>query len=338
MTIIDNDLQEILTKKLNWSEFNNKTILITGANGMIGGYLTKLFIKLKEEKNISLKLILLVRKNKYYQEKEFVKILEQNVEEEIKVSEKIDYIIHAASPASPFIMKSHPVETFSANVIGSLNCLKLALEKKAKYVFISSREIYGSPIDETVFTEESIGIINHFDARASYSEGKKASETLAISFRDQYDIEILMLRLAHTYGPGLDINDGRVQSDFIKNHLNNESIKIKGDGKSQRTYTYISDAISGILYAILKGKDLVYNIANNKPIITIHDLAKVIANVNNKNLDIEFVNKDVNASYSAVKYGTLSSKKLETLGWKPNVNLKEGFSRTINYFEALKNG
>lgn len=337
MNIIKNDILEIVKEKLDWEIFNNKTILITGSNGMIGKYLCKLFIYLREEKNMNLKLVLLNRSNKTNIKKNFINTINQDVIEPITYEKSIDYIIHAASPTSPLIMKEKPVETFNANVLGTLNCLNLARDKKAKFIFISSREVYGKPIEKEEFKENDLGLIQHFNPRASYSEGKKAAETLCASFNSEYGVDVKVLRLAHTYGPGININDGKVQSDFIKNYLNNENIKLNSDGSSIRTYTYIKDAISGIFYAILKGEDIIYNIANDQEKTTILNLAKTISKIKNKNLKLEFINKEKNVSYSDVKYGILNSKKLTQLGWNASIDIKEGFTRTIDYLEREKN-
>lgn len=329
---------ELMTNKLK-----NTTILITGSSGMIGTYFAYTILRLNELYNTNIKLKLILRNinklDNYIKEQANVEIIVQNIIEPIIISNNIDYIVHAASPASPKIMAKEPVETNLANTVGTANTLKLALEKKAKgYLFISSREIYGEPNDnQELFTEDGpLGQVDPLIPRNGYAEGKKAAENLCSGYKEEYNLNTKIVRLAHTYGPGMSIYDGRVQADFLKNVLENHDIVLKSDGSSIRTYTYISDAITAMFLVLLKSKDLVYNIADEQSKTSIRQLAETLVAISpNKNLKLVFdIPKEINKGCAAFKNGILSSQKIrKELNWCPKYSIKDGFARTIKHLE-----
>ncbi len=344
--IVDEDIENIIIdynpKKLD-EKIRNKTFLITGASGMIGSYLCYTLLKMNQLFDTNTKIIAVVRNpkklDKYISENENTKVVIQDVVKPFNVNENIDYIIHAASPASPKIMSMHPVETNLANTLGTANTLQLAKEKNASgYLFISSREIYGEPSEgQELFHENGpLGQVNPLIPRNGYAEGKKAAENLCAAYKDEYDLNTKIVRLAHTYGPGMSIYDGRVQADFLKNIINNQDIVLKSDGSSVRTYTYISDAIEAILLVLLNSNDLVYNISDEKSETSIKQLAEVLINLEpSKNLKLVFdIPKEEQKGCASFKKGILSSEKIrKELNWKPRYSISEGFKRTIEHIE-----
>ncbi len=339
--IIAEDIKSILENNLSFSKLKNSTVLITGASGMIGSYLMYVLTYLNDVYSFDIKIIALIRNLQklpsYFKERPDLIILEQNVCAKINYNEKIDYIIHAASPASPKIMREKPVDTIMANTLGTFNTLELAKEKKAKvYLYISSREVYGEPYEwQSEFKEDTYGFINHLLPRACYSEGKKSAETICISYKEQYNINVKIARPAHTYGPGMSIYDGRVQADFLKNIVNNENIIMKSRGESLRTYTYIRDVISGIFYILLDSDDIVYNIADENAKVTIKELAELLVNLYpERKLKVEINLEYDSKGCAPFKLGTVNSDKLRKMGWHPTVTIAEGFKRTIKYLES----
>ena len=344
--IVDEDINNIIIDSglVNYIDYlNNKTILITGASGMIGSYLCLSFIKLNELYNTNIKIIASVRNvdklvdNIRYDNN--VEILIHDVIEPYNINCDIDYIVHAASPASPKIMSKYPVETNLANTLGTINTLKLAHDKNTKgYMFISSREIYGEPNpSQSIFTEDgNLGQVNPLIPRNGYAEGKKAAENLCSSYKEEYGLNTKIVRLAHTYGPGMSIDDGRVQADFLKNVINNEDVVLKSDGSSVRTYTYISDAITAMLMVLFKSSELVYNIADENSVVSIKELAECLVNISpGKKLKLVFDIPDGGTKGTAsFKTGILSTEKIrKELNWKPRYSIQEGFSRTIDHLE-----
>lgn len=338
--IIYEDCLDIIND-INYDKLKNKTFLITGASGMIGSYLSFVLKVLNDKFHANIHLLLNVRdKNKLNKEllkDDNVEIIEQDVINPFHYDNNIDYIIHAASPASPKIMVNHPFEVNIANTIGTYNTLMLAKEKRASgYLFISSREIYGEPMDNVNYFYEDglLGQVNPLVPRNSYAEGKKAAENMCASIKEEYQINTKIVRLAHTYGPGMSIFDGRVQADFLKNVINHEDIIMKSEGKSIRTYTYISDAIKGIFKVLLESQDIVYNISDDRE-ISIKELAEVLVSLsNNQSKLVINIDESLKKGSSSFTKGILSNEKIKKeLNWFPKYNVYDGFKRTIEYLK-----
>ena len=317
--IIDEDAQQIIDENDGLNELYNSSVMITGATGMIGSYFVYTLMKLNENYDANIEIIPLVRNlnklNKQILSKDYVHPVIQDVTEKIEYENDVDYIIHAASPASPKIMKEKPVETNFANTLGAANTLMFAKDHNTKkYLFISSREIYGAPLEnQEYFSEDSFGIIDQLIPRNAYAEGKKAAENMCVGFKKEYGLDTKIVRLAHTYGPGMSVDDGRVQADFLKNLLNEEDIVLNSDGSSIRTYTYISDAVSAMFKIILKSKDMVYNVSDERNEVSIRELAETMVKIlPEKQLKLVFNIKDEenDTGYAPFKFGLLSSEKI----------------------------
>ena len=277
--IIDEDLTQIIEENNGLKKLDGQTLMVTGASGLIGSYFINTLIKLNEDYGANIHIIPLVRNlNKLGSEiinKDYITPIVQDIINPIKYNSDVDYIIHAASPASPPLMREKPVETNLANTVGTANALHFAKEHNTKkFLFISSREVYGQNIsDEKYFKEDDLGIINQLIPRNSYAESKKAAENMCLAFKDEYGLDTKIVRLGQTFGPGMNINGGMVHTEFLKMLLNNENIVLKSDGSSLRTYTYISDAISAMFKIILESEDIVYNAVNNENEVSIKELA-----------------------------------------------------------------
>lgn len=348
--IVREDTDEIIeycSLELLLDKLSNKTFLITGASGMVGSYFLYILKRLNDLYDANIRIKALVRDvNKLddvVKEDPNIEIIVKDITKSLDIYGDIHYIVHAASPASPKIMGKYPVETNFANTIGTANTLLLAKDKKAEgYLFISSREIYGEP-DENMefFTEDGpLGQVNPLVPRNGYAEGKKAAENMCSSFREEYGLNTKIVRLAHTYGPGMSIYDGRVQADFLNNILHDENIVLKSDGSSIRTYTYIADAIKGMLLVLLKSSDIVYNIADEASQTSIRNLAETLVNIYpEKGLKLVFDIPEIKEKGSAsFKRGILSTDKIRNeLGWSPKYSIEEGFKRTVNHLEVELN-
>ena len=323
-------------------KLRNKTFLITGASGMIGSYIANTLKVLNEVYGMNIHIILSVRNKSKLSEEllndSHVTVIVQDVTSSFNIEGDIDYIVHAASPASPKIMKDYPFETNAANTIGTYNTLLLAREKKATYLFVSSREIYGEPSDEvSVFKEDGLlGQVNPLIPRNGYAEGKKAAENMCVSMHEEYGINTKIVRLAHTYGPGMSITDGRVQADFLNNVIHDEDIIMKSEGTQVRTYTYISDAVNGIFKVLLSSNDLVYNISDDKE-ITIKELALVLVSLSEHSKLVMQIDESLAKGCASFKRGILSNEKItRELNWHPKYNVYDGFQRTIEYLKEVE--
>lgn len=342
--ILEEDAKRIVEEPIKWERLKGKSVMITGASGMVGSYIMRTLLYLNHQFDYNIHVIAVVRNvkkiAKEFQMDQNVEIVSHDVSQPFAYEGAIDFIIHAASPASPLIMKDKPVETVAANALGAFYTLQLAKAKEVEeYVFISSREIYGQPYEgQEMFQEDTYGFVDPLDPRSCYPEGKKVAETMCASYKSEYGLNAKSARLAHTYGPGMSIYDGRVQADFLKNVIFNEDIVLKSKGLPVRTYTYISDAVAGIFFVLLNGEEAAYNIGDENAKISIRGLAELLVRITpEKNLSLTFdIPQGGLKGTAPFTLGILDSTRLRKLGWKPRYTLEEGFRRMIDYLEIEK--
>lgn len=344
--ILDEDLKQIIDENNGLKELYGKSVMITGASGLIGSYFINTLIKLNEEYDANIQIIPLLRNlNKLNEEiiaKNYITPIVQDIINPIKYDGNVDYIIHAASPASPPLMRKKPVETNLANTVGTANALLFAKEHNTeKFLFISSREVYGQNIsDQKYFKEDDLGIINQLIPRNSYAESKKAAENMCLGFNEEYGLNTKIVRLGQTFGPGMSIHGGMVHTEFLKMLLNNEDIVLKSDGSSLRTYTYISDAVSAMFKIILESEDIVYNAVNNENEVSIKELAEIIVNLcpeKKSKLVFDIEEEKEGYDYATFKFCLVSSEKIrDELGWNPKYSIEKGLKRTIEFIELNK--
>lgn len=244
-----------------------------------------------------------------------------------------DIIFHFASPASPPKYQKFPVETLLTNSYGTYLLLKLAKKKRAKFVYASTSEIYGDPREHPQ-KETYFGNVNPTGERACYNESKRAGETFVSTFSRKYGIDSRIIRIFNTYGPRMDINDGRVVTNFIKQILNKSPLVIQGDGSQTRSFCYISDLINGIMLVTLNSgaRNEVFNLGNTEE-ITILELAALVKKITNCRNNIIF--KDL-PSDDPVRRKPDISKIQNLTGWKPEISLKEGLEKTYSFFNKNK--
>jgi len=344
--IIQEDLESLLAADLPWTELAGKTVLVTGANGFLPAYMVETFLYLNEHTSSEkIKIIGLVRNqekasNRFclYQEKTDLKLIVQDVCSPILLDEKIDYIIHAASQASPKYYGKDPVGTLSPNVIGTYNLLNLAKDHGVEgFLFFSSGEVYGEVTASQIPTKESdYGYVDPTNVRSCYGESKRMGETMCVSWFHQYGVATKIVRPFHTYGPGMSLDDGRVYADFIADILNNRDIVMKSDGSAIRAFCYLADAVQGFLTVLLKGENgQAYNVGNDRGEASILDLAhKLVSLFPEKGLKV--VKKEVIQPPGYLQSNILRNcpdiSKIRELGWQPTTSIEEGFNRTIRSF------
>lgn len=348
--IIQEDLATICSyKAVDWDRFNNKTVLVTGANGMLPSYLVYTLLYLTEIKGYKIKVIALVRnidkataKFKHYLNSGFLTLLVQDVASPIDIEGNLDYIIHAASQASPKYYGIDPVGTINANVQGTINVLALAREKHSKSVlYVSSGEVYGKKDDGIPNTENEYGLIDPLSVRSCYGQSKRMGETLCVCWNYQFNTHAKIVRPFHCFGPGMLLNDGRVFADFIGNILRNEDIVIHSDGSAVRAFCYITDATIQFFKVLLDGHDSeAYNVGNSNNAISIKELAETLTTLYPEKklkvvVDIDENDLRTSKMKSPLSVSIPDTHKIEVLGIHPKVSIKDGFNRTI---ESLGRG
>lgn len=343
--IVREDLETIVKADIEWSAFDGKTVLITGASGFLPAYLVETLLYLNETIKSRIKIIALVRNKEralsrfdFYKDRQDLEIIEQDVCEPLKTNSKIDFIIHAASQASPKYYGSDPVGTLSANVIGTHNLLSTARDNAVEgFLYFSSGEVYGEVLEDKIPTREDFyGYLDPTNVRSCYAESKRMAETMCVSWFHQFGVPAKIVRPFHTYGPGMQLDDGRVYADFVANVLNGENIIMKSDGSATRSFCYLTDATIGFFTVLLKGENAqAYNVGNDACEISIIELAdRIIKLFPEKQLKLIEQKRSLDTNYikSQVSRSRPDIGKLAGLGWHPTVSIEQGFRRTVESF------
>ncbi len=340
-SIIDSDINEIINSGINWYLFNNKRVFFTGSTGMLVSYMVYVLIYLNETiDSFKTDIVVCVRSIEKCKEKfgrfigrSYFHIFESDINFEIKYNEKIDFIVHGASIAVTQLFQIKPVEVIKPNVLGTYNLLEFGKKNSIEgFLFFSSVSIYGETNED--INEQNYGVINPLDDNSCYTESKRLGETLCKAFSKEYGLKTKIARIAHTYGPTLDLaNDQRVFADFIRNIVNNNNIILKSDGLSMRSFCYLSDATEAFFRILLNGESgEAYNVCNTKQKISIIELANILVNLYpEKNLKVIKHRRDISEKYTEYKNNDVSilNDKLKSIGWNPKHDIKNGFNRTI---------
>lgn len=260
-----------------------------------------------------------------------------DVLESLESDVNFDYIIHAASNASPNFFATKPVEVIKSNIQGLSNLMEYGLGHGMKrMLYVSSGEVYGEG-DGRVFTEDYNGYVNFTSSRSCYPSSKRAAETLCVSYAQEYGADVVIARPCHTYGPHFTEADNRVYAQFIRNVLQGEDIVMKSTGAQFRSWCYVVDCISAMLYILLKGENgQVYNIADENSNITIRELAEMIAEIAGSKVVIDVPSDVEKAGYNPVTKSLFSTEKLKALGWSVRGRMYDKMKETINIAREKK--
>ena len=313
-----------------------KTILITGGAGFIGSNLINHLID--HHKIICLDNLITgsrenIEKFRYHPNFCFCEHDICEPLENIYLPKKIDEIYHLASIASPEKYKKYPMETLFTSIYGTKNVLDLCLKHRAKLVFSSTSEIYGDPLVHPQ-SEEYFGNVNTMGERSCYDEGKRVSETLIYLYRQKYDLDIKIVRIFNTYGPFMDIDDGRVITNFIKNILSNTPVVINGDGEQTRSFCYIDDMIIGLKKMMESEEKGPINLGNPDCEVSMNQLVKIFENLIKIKIPIHYV--ESTQDDPKVRKPVID-KAIQLIGWEPNIPLEEGLKKTFEYFNEMRN-
>jgi dTDP-glucose 4,6-dehydratase/UDP-glucuronate decarboxylase len=244
-----------------------------------------------------------------------------------------DFVFHLASPASPVDYQKYPEETLLANSVGTLNILNLAKDSGAKILIASTSEIYGDP-KESPQKETYWGNVNSFGPRSNYDESKRFAESATYVFLHKYDVDVRLVRIFNTYGPNMQVNDGRVVSNFINQAIKNEPITIYGDGNQTRSFCFVTDLVNGLCKAMFTDgtKGEVFNLGNPEE-YSMNDLARKIKEMTQSRSEIVY--KELPPDDPKQRRPDIS-KAERVLNWKPQISVDEGLQKTIEYYKQLK--
>ena len=305
-------------------------IVLTGGSGFIGSHLSKELLKVDNNRLIIVDNLLtgnleniqdiLDHKNATF--------IQHDVQDHIEIKEKVDYVFHLASAASPVAYTENPVNTLKAGSLGTINTLGLARKHNAEYFLASTSEVYGDPLI-TPQNEEYWGNVNPNGERSMYDEAKRFAEAATATYARSYNIKTKIIRIFNTYGPNMQLNDGRVVTNLIVQALNNQDLTIYGDGSQTRSFSYVSDTVAGIIAMMNSEHYEVFNIGNPYE-MTVKELAETILKLTDSSSKIIFKplpNDDPQQRKPDI------TKAKEKLNWEPKIDLETGLNTTIEWIK-----
>lgn len=335
------DIKKVASLNLPWCDLSGKNILVTGATGMICSTLVETLMSHKgqdyhvyasgrDETKVNTVFAQYIH-NPYFH------FLKYDVREPLASDIIFHIIIAGAGVASPQLYATDPVSVMKSNFDGVDNLLSYGVNHGLeKFLYVSSGEIYGEG-DGRVFTENYSGYVNCATLRACYPSAKRATETLCIAYGHQYGIDVRIARPCHIYGPNFSSSDKRVYAQFIRNVIAGEDIVMKSTGSQFRSWCYVVDCVSALLYILLLGDKLqAYNIADESSNITIKELGEMIAGIAGKKLIIDLPDDVEQAGFNVVTKSLFSTKKLQALGWSVDGNMKDKMKAVIEACSYFK--
>ena len=304
-------------------------IVITGGSGFVGSYLCEKLINDGHKIIVIDNLLTGSRENiNDLLDNENFSFIEHDVQDHIEIEDKVDYVLHFASAASPKAYTEHPVNTLKAGSVGTINTLGLAKKHSAEYLLASTSEVYGDPLISPQ-NEEYWGNVNPNGERSMYDEAKRFAEAAVATYSRSYGLKTKIVRIFNTYGPRMQLNDGRVVTNFIVQALRNENITIYGDGTQTRSFSYVEDTVAGIISLMNSTEYDVFNIGNPNE-MTVGQLAEKIIELTDSTSEIKYLelpNDDPKQRKPDI------TKAKTKLNWEPKVNLDEGLAKTITWVE-----
>lgn len=343
--IIQEDVEQIASADLPWRDFSGRSVLVSGAGGFLPAYMIETLAFLNERgMEPPVRIIGLARhaagawaRLGHLKGRPDFTVIEQDVCTSVPANVQADFVIHAASQASPKQYGRDPLGTFRANTVGTENMLELAHRGEAlAMLYFSSSEVYGRGEGDGPLTENSFGPLEPCDVRSCYAEGKRAGETLCACWNQQHDTPVKIVRPFHTYGPGMRLDDGRVFADFVAAAVQGRNITLTSDGSARRAFCYLADATEAFFAVLLKGQSAwPYNVGNPDGERSILQLAQTVVNlVPEKNLTVEIKPQARPEGYipSKVARNLPDISRVSALGWTPRTTVEQGFLRTIRSF------
>ncbi|MBD5516291.1 MAG: NAD-dependent epimerase/dehydratase family protein [Lachnospiraceae bacterium] len=335
------ELQLSLKQNLPWQHLSGKTILLSGATGMIGKCVVDLLMQCNEDMLLShpVNVIALSRNEESARQrlgehwnKEAFQYISCDVNQTLPECGHVDYVIHAASNTHPLQYSGDPIGTITSNVIGTKNLLDYAVSHRTeRFCFLSSVEIYGENRgDADKFDENYLGYIDCNTLRAGYPESKRVGEALCNAYAQVYQMDFVIPRLSRVYGPTMLQSDSKAIAQFIKKAAAGEDIILKSAGTQLYSYTYALDAAMGVLTVLLKGENgEAYNISDTESEVTLRQICEWLAEDNHVKIVFDIPDAKEQAGYSMATKALLDTEKIEALGWSPQTHMRDGLRKTV---------
>lgn len=337
--VLEEDVRQFAEHFELWKQLREKSFLITGATGLIGSVMIRSLLELNRQRNLEIKIFAVVRDlqkavDLFGKDTRDLNIVMLELSD-IGVrnnTPRVDYVIHLASPTVSKYFVDYPVETLRTCIEGTISVLEYAKSVKAEaMVYASSLEVYGGNATDAPIDESFQGYLNPLEVRSSYNMGKRTAESLCHSYAKEYGVPVKIARLTQTTGAGIVAADNRVIVQFTRLTAEGSDIVLHTTGEAARPYCYTTDAVSALLYILLRGvSGEAYNVANEKTYISAKGMAEYLKANFNPAIDVRIELND-NMGYAPVTKLRLSSNKLISLGWKPKYGLKAIFDRLIQY-------
>ena len=337
--ILKEDIQLFASRFALATELEGKTIAITGSTGLLGACMVHCLLALKVQRGVNLHIVAVARNMEkavhlFGEEREGLSYYQYDFSstEPFQPKRKVDYLFHFAAPTASKDFIEKPVETMNTVYMGMQNILNYAEQAKLEsLVLASTLEVYGTITDDsTPLTEDKQGYLNPMATRSSYPLAKRAAEGLCHNYAVEKQVKVKVARLAQTFGAGVSKQDNRVFAQFARSVIHNEDIILHTTGELSRCYCYTTDAISAMLYILLKGEDgTAYNVANEATYISIRQMAELVAKTFNPNHVHVVIEIQEGLGYSPTTKLRLDTQRIQTLGWTPYYNMKDMFGRLI---------
>lgn len=340
-SLYQKDVWTVMSLGVPWNKLKGSSILISGASGLLGSFLVDVIMGKNQQESLNCRVIAMGRSKakalerfgQYINDSKFRFVpCDVNFPIFLDGTENIDYVIHLASNTHPKAYALDPIGTITTNVLGVKNMLDFCeAHHVRRFAFASSNEIYGENRgDVEKFNEEYCGYINCNTLRAGYPESKRCGEALCQAYIVQKGLDIVIPRFTRSYGPTLQKTDTKALSQFLQKAVAGENIILKSQGTQYYSYTYMADAISGLLMVLLCGKSgEAYNIADSQSDIRLKDLAGIVAKSVGREVVFEVPDEVESMGYSKATKARLDSKKLQLLGWRSMYSIENGVWRTI---------
>lgn len=344
--IYQSDITQASCADISWEKLNDKSILISGATGMIGSVIIDILMKRNQEYNQKIHIYAVSRNRQkarerfgaYWDKPEFTWI-SHDINYPLPETGKHDYILHAASNTHPRAYSSDPIGTITANVQGTYHLLEYASTHQCeRFFFFSSVEIYGeNRNDVDKFDEKYLGYIDCNTVRAGYPESKRLGESLCNAFFVQRGQDFIIGRFSRVYGPTMSLKDSKAVAQFIRKAVSGEDIVMKSEGSQLYSYTYAVDAASAALFLLLEGESgSAVNIVGSASDFRLKDIAAMLAEEAGTKVIFELPDEMEKAGYSVATKAVLDGTKLERLGWKACMPTEQGIGRTVQILRQMK--